>query len=244
MRRSKHRKKSYSWIFFTVTVLILLVACIAFLILMRVERVSVRGNYYSNRETVIGRVFQNEDDYRLYRVLWKQLFGTGEKEAFSSCTVRLTGVQSAEITVVETEAVCQMVLGESHVFLNRNGIVLGSGAGSADLLMELGGFTVLSVSELEPIRVNNPSALLEGIEVILALKEQNVRVKSVLYEDGTFSAVIGQVTVLLGTTENIRGKAAELSGQAASFQGLKGIMHLENYLNDDDQKRFYFEVTP
>ena len=93
-RRGK-KKKVLPFILFFGILFVLLVSATVFLYAMKIERVEVTGNTYSDRETVIERLFKSEDDYRLYRVFWKQFFGVEEKEAFSDCKVRLTGIQSA-----------------------------------------------------------------------------------------------------------------------------------------------------
>ena len=244
-RAKKKKKKNLSWIFIPVTFVLLVAAVCVFLYFMKVERIEVAGNYYTNRDTVERLVFTSEDDYRLYRVLKTQLFGAGESEIFSDVKVELTGIQSARITVKETEAVCQMLLGDTHVFLNQNGIVLGEGAGNVDKLMNIQGFTILSVTESEPLAVNDRAILLEGIRVILALVKEKVPAETVVYEgNGRFQAKIGNVTAELGTTDHLIEKAAELAGQIPAFRGLSGIMHLENYSEEDRKTGFYFEVVP
>ena len=178
-------------------------------------------------------------------MLLKQFFGVEEKEAFSDCKVRLTGIQSAEVIVTETEAVLRIKAGDTYIFLNRNGIVLGEGAGNVDELLEIRGFTILSGAELEPLVVNDAAGLKDGIEVIEALRGENIKADCVEYvSGGTFRVVIGDVTVNLGTTVNLLPKAAELAGQIPAFKGLSGIMHLENYTVDGEKNGFYFEVIP
>jgi len=244
-KKTGKKKRNLSWIFIPATIVLLLAALSVFLYVMKVERIEVRGNYYANRETVEKLVFRSEDDYRLYRVLLRQFFGAGESEVFSEVSVKLTGIQSAEITVRETEAVAEMLLGDTHVFLNRNGVVVGQGSGNVDLLYDIQGFTVLSVTEMEPIQVNDREMLLEAIRVAMALSKERIPAENVQYAgDGTFRTKIGDVTVYLGAAEHLAEKAAELSSQIPSYRGLSGIMHLENCTEEDRKKGFYFEVIP
>ena len=239
------KKRNLSWIFIPAAILILLIALSVFLYVMKVERIEVTGNYYADRATVEKLVFRSEDDYRLYRVLLRQFFGAEESDVFSDVKVKLTGIQSAVITVRETEAAAMMKLGDTNVFLNKNGIVLGEGAGNLDRLMDVQGFTVLSVTEMEPIGVNDRDSLLDAIQVAMALTKEGVPAEFVLYAgNGTFQTGIGDVTVLLGTKEHMAEKAAELAGQISAYRSLSGIMHLENFSEENRKNGFYFEVVP
>ena len=244
-KKTGKKKRNLSWIFIPATIIVLLAALSVFLYVMKVERIEVKGNYYANRETVEKLVFRSEDDYRLYRVLFRQFFGAGESEIFSEVRVKLTGIQSAEITVRETDAVAEMLLGDTHVFLNQNGIVVGQGTGNVELLYDIQGFTVLSVTEMEPIQVNDREMLLEAIRVAMALSKERIPAEYVFYAgDGTFQTKVGDVTILLGTPEHLAEKTAELSSQIPAYRGLSGIMHLEKYTEEDRENGFYFEVIP
>ncbi len=224
--------------------LAILIAAAVLLYVLKVDTVAVKGNFYSSRETVLNRVLPEEDDYRLYKILWKSLFEVTDEEAFESLEIRMTGIQSCEITVRETEAICQILHRGAHLFLNGNGIVLGEGAGNADLLPTLEGFTVTRFQELEKIGLLEETELESALELLKHLQEFGLRPEKVVLTDGRYEAVFGDVTASLGEGVHLREKVSELSGQFPHFRTLKGVMHLENCDGSENQKRFYFEVRP
>ena len=243
-REKKQKKKRTAAILAAVSVTVVVIAAAVLLIVLRVDTVSVKGNFYSDRETVIRAVLPDENDTRLYRVLWKSLFGTGSESAFESCKLRLTGLQSAEITIRETSAVSAVRTASGIIFLNENGVVLGEGAGNADLLPSIERLTIRSVTELEKLSVEEESGLDGALEVIRYLKKFELRPETVRVSGETFEAVFGDVTVRFGTTAHLQEKATELSNQFPHYKGLRGIMHLESGFEPGENRRFYFEVLP
>ena len=244
-RKKKLKRKKLAAILLPIlAVSVVLIASAVLLIVIRVDSVEVRGNFYSDRETVISAVLPEERDTRLYRVILKSIFGVGNEDAFVSCKIRLTGLQSAEINVRETNAVCRIETEDGNIFLNGNGVVLGAGAGNADLLPSLLGVKVLGVTELRKLETENDEELTGALTVLSYVRKFDLRPESVTVRNGNYEASFGDVTVKFGSVEHMQEKATELANQYPHYKGLKGIMHLESGFSEGETRKFTFEVVP
>ena len=241
-RNERKRSRRAAVILSAALVLVLLISAGVLSYVLKIETVSVKGNFYSDRSTVIRKILPEEDDYRLYRVLLKSLFGVDTGSAFVSAKIAFTGFRSAEITVRETEALAEVMRGGNHVFLNEDGIVIGEGSGNADLLPEIRGLLILTVTELETLNVSDPDAYRDVLMLARVMKAAGIRPEVIEVSEGTLKAEFGDVEVRFGNNRMLSEKCAELSRQFPHFKGLKGIMHLEAYEESTSENRFYFEV--
>ncbi|MBP5224968.1 MAG: hypothetical protein J6Z38_05235 [Lachnospiraceae bacterium] len=210
--------------------------------LLKAEHITVSGNRYCNDDIVISKVFREEDDYRLSTILYRMVAGVPNDGAFESIRVSLTGLQSAAVKVIESKPVAQVLFRENYVFLNESGIVVGSLPVADAELLWLDGTFFTDYADFSFPSTDDPDALLDALSVAKEASGKGLKPSGIRCEYRTYSLFFKDVEVRIGTTENLSGKLSEIVYQLPKYEGLKGILHMEDYDGKTEKPYFYFEV--
>ena len=240
--QGRRRKKMPVWIAAVFAVLLSVGILLIGMYLLQIQRIEIRGNRYCNDEIVLSKVFRTEDDYRLSSVISKMIFGVENDGAFKSIRVSLTGLQSAAVTVTETEGIAQVRFSEDYVFLNENGIVIGNLPVQDPEMLLLNGTFFTSYTDFMFPETEDPSLLKDALAVAGGVRKAGLRPLEIRCAEKKYVLVLGDVEVSIGTSENLEAKLREIGYQMPKYEGLKGILHMEDYDGRTEKPYFYFEV--
>ena len=120
----KRRKKRWKWILVLAAAVLLAAAAALVLYFVKVEQFEVKGNKQLPDALVTGLLYPEEEDTRLYKVLYAQFKGLKKNEAFEAASVKLTGFSSAVITVKESAPAFVIATDMSQNYYNSYGIRL------------------------------------------------------------------------------------------------------------------------
>ncbi len=210
--------------------------------LLKAEHITVSGNRYCNDEIVISKVFRTEDDYRLSSLLYRMIAGVPNDGAFESIRVSLTGLQSVTVKVVESTPVAQVLFRENYVFLNEKGIVVGSLPVADAELQWLDGVFFTDYTDFSFPSTGDPEGLKDAVLVAKEATKLGLRTECIRCENHSYSLCFKDVEVCIGNSENLLQKLAEITYQLPKYDGLKGILHMEDYDGKTEKPYFYFEV--
>lgn len=244
MMRTERRSpfQSHKLLFACIFLLFLAAVCFLAAYSLRIRKITVSGSYSSDAKKIETLVFREEEDYRLYRVLYRSVRGIPADGVFSSLKIRPTGLTSCEIEVRENEAKAVILHGEEKITVDQNGTVFGPMfAPDADIPV-IKGLPVKSSEELKILDCGDEQILKDALTVVEVVGSCAEVPEEIFYTDGSFALEFDDVTVVLGSAAYLTQKISILNSQFPYYEGLKGTLHMEDFDGNEEAERFYFEV--
>ena len=193
-------------------------------------------------ELIRGAVFPNGEKKTLLNVLFMRFFGDKKSPGLSKVQVSPTSLNGCVIRVQEEEAVCQIFDGSLYDVMTESGIVLTRLSAPDPDLLELKGVQVKSAAVLARLFSHDDEAMMTGLLYASRFLESNVPVSYLSVSKDGCSAQVDGVTVLLGNSFGASEKVDEVSAQYPVYEGLNGILHMEEFYLESGNVRIYFEV--
>ena len=240
----KKRKKRLRWILIPVGVLLLLAGLVAVLYFVKVEKFRVTGNQSLSESQVRELLYPEEEDRRLYKVLYAQISGLRRNEAFDSASVRLQGLTEALITVKESAPAFVVATDATVFYFNQYGIRLPEPQHVEVAYPRLAGIRFAGCEFLKkPAMSPEDGAVFEQcLSIFREISEIGLPTDALMVQDGNFTLSFRKVRVSLGTYRYMREKLHEISYQFDQYEGLKGTLHMENFDPDDPRQSYHFTV--
>ena len=240
----KRRKKRWKGILILTAAVLLAAAVILVLYFVKVDRFEVEGNRQIPDAMVTGLLYPDEEDTRLYKVLFAQLRGLGKNEAFESASVKLTGFTSAVITVKESEPAFVIATDVSANYYNRYGIRLPEPEHLEVAYPKLAGLGFVRSEMLEkPVFSPENAAVYEQcLSILRTASELGLPADSLFTQEGRFTLSFRNVRVSLGSFAHMREKLNEITYQYDYYEGLKGTLHMEDFDPDEPGQSYWFVV--
>ena len=240
----KKRKKRLRWILIPVGALLLLAGLVAVLYFVKVEKFRVTGNQSLSESQVRELLYPEEEDRRLYKVLYAQISGLRRNEAFDSASVRLQGLTEALITVKESVPAFVVATDATVFYFNQYGIRLPEPQHVEVAYPRLAGIRFAGCEFLKkPAMSPEDGAVFEQcLSIFREISEIGLPTDALMVQDGNFTLSFRKVRVSLGTYRYMREKLHEISYQFDQYEGLKGTLHMENFDPDDPRQSYHFTV--
>ena len=240
----KKRKKRLRWILIPVGALLLLAGLVAVLYFVKVEKFRVTGNQSLSESQVTELLYPEEEDRRLYKVLYAQISGLRRNEAFDSASVHLQGLTEALITVKESAPAFVVATDATVFYFNHYGIRLPEPQHVEVAYPRLAGIRFSGCEFLKkPAMSPEDAAVFEQcLSIFREISEIGLPTDALMVQDGNFTLSFRKVRVSLGTYRYMREKLHEISYQFAQYEGLKGTLHMENFDPDDQRQSYHFTV--
>lgn len=240
----KKRKKRLRWILIPVGALLLLAGLVAVLYFVKVEKFRVTGNQSLSESQVRELLYPEEEDRRLYKVLYAQISGLRRNEAFDSASVRLQGLTEALITVKESAPAFVVATDATVFYFNQYGIRLPEPQHVEVAYPRLAGIRFAGCEFLKkPAMSPEDGAVFEQcLSIFREISEIGLPTDALMVQDGNFTLSFRKVRVSLGTYRYMREKLHEISYQFDQYEGLKGTLHMENFDPDDPRQSYHFTV--
>ena len=240
----KKRKKRLRWILIPVGALLLLAGLVAVLYFVKVEKFRVTGNQSLSESQVTELLYPEEEDRRLYKVLYAQISGLRRNEAFDSASVRLQGLTEALITVKESAPAFVVATDATVFYFNQYGIRLPEPQHVEVAYPRLAGIRFAGCEFLKkPAMSPEDGAVFEQcLSIFREISEIGLPTDALMVQDGNFTLSFRKVRVSLGTYRYMREKLHEISYQFDQYEGLKGTLHMEDFDPDDPRQSYHFTV--
>ena len=240
----KKRKKRLRWILIPVGALLLLAGLVAVLYFVKVEKFRVTGNQSLSESQVRELLYPEEEDRRLYKVLYAQISGLRRNEAFDSASVRLQGLTEALITVKESAPAFVVATDATVFYFNQYGIRLPEPQHVEVAYPRLAGIRFAGCEFLKkPAMSPEDGAVFEQcLSIFREISEIGLPTDALMVQDGNFTLSFRKVRVSLGTYRYMREKLHEISYQFDQYEGLKGTLHMEDFDPDDPRQSYHFTV--
>ena len=237
---------------------ILLIVLLALLLVLlaglfvRIRTVTVSGNTAYTDEEVEQLVFSSDLDRSLTGFLFNRLTGKTYTLPFvSSCTVRLTGLTSAEIRLQEDRIVAYIDYLDDHIYFNRDGLVLEISKELYPGIPRVSGLTPEYMVLGEPLPLGSGAALdqltrivqfldshsltTDGEETLLSALTSRIDFD----EYGSITCYIGEIAVRFGKGTGLEEKLTRMLSILPQIEGRSGTLHLESL--DGGGGTFLFE---
>ncbi len=245
-RPSRRRRKKWKWILAAAVLVILAAAAVLVLYLVKVERFEVKGNVQLTDAQVTELLYPEEEDRRLYKVIYAQIKGLRKNDAFDTASVKVSGLKSAVITVKESVPAFVIASDASVYYYNRNGIRLPEPEHVEVAYPKLAGVRIIR-SELlkQPVLSPEDAAAFEQCLTVFRLaSELKLPLDFVSVLKGEFTVSFRKVRVILGGYEYMREKMYEISYQYSQYDGLHGTLHMEEFDPAEAGQTYWFVVDP
>lgn len=242
--RKKRKKKNRKWILILAAVILLAAAAVLVLYFVKVKTFEVEGNRQLSDEQVSELFYPEEEDKRLYKVLYNQLSGFRKNEAFDAASVKLSGLQSAVITVKESVPAFVIATDASANYYNSYGVRIPAPEHLEVAYPKLAGIGFIRSDMLKkPVFSSENAAVYEQCCSIFKMTGEVGLPADSLYVQGTqFTLSFRKVRVSLGGYENMLEKLHEITYQYDQYEGLSGVLHMEDFDPDDPYRSYWFSV--
>ena len=243
-RPEKGRKKRFIWIIVLAAAVLLAAGAAALLYFVKVERFRVTGSLQLSESQVVELLYPEEEDRRLYKVLYAEIAGLPENQAFDSASIRLKGLTEAVITVKESVPAFVIATDMSVYYFNSHGVRLPEPEHVEVAYPKLAGLKMVRCELLKkPTMSPEDAAVFEQcVSIFRDVREIGLPTDALFVSDGSFTLSFRSVRVSLGTYQYMREKLNETSYIFDQFEGLKGTLHMEDFDPDDPKKGVHFTV--
>lgn len=239
MRRRKRRRKR---ILVTLLFLLLLTGG-GYLLVTRVytvEKVGVVGNELYTDDQIEQIVLADEYSWStLYVYLKYRFFHTSELPFVDSISVGIDLKRPHHLTVEVTE---KGILGylyidsiDQNAYFDKDGFVVETSQEEIGNVPEIEGLTCSSVVLYEKLPLEDASALKSLLSLTQLLEKYEIPAKRIRYQEetGTMQVYSDEITVNVGSADNLTDKMMRLRHILPQLTGKKGTLHLENWSNEN-----------
>lgn len=203
---------------------------------------SVHGNVYCSSSAIAESIFTNDDDTRLLNILIRGMRGGYKNEAFSAkLKLDLKNLKCVQVEITEKAPAAAVQYDGCYLIVTEKGIALGRSDDVPEGLRTIRGLE-FAAPEYFTVPETGDDSLQGAVEIVVSLDRFEAAGDPVIYRDGGYFLIVGDVTVAYGKAEYLNEKAEALLAQTPYYEGLKGTLHMENYDGSRETEKFYFTV--
>ena len=219
-KKKKRRKKKskFGYYLYAVTVLLLTIINItlAALLLTQVQGIEVKGAKYSKKEDIVSWIEEDPLTINSLYTLWKYRFGHYTLPVYlEDVDVSLTAPWRVKVKVQEKKMIGCMLLDNSYVYFDAEGLVLKAGSEYDAGIPLIEGLTVKEAELFEYLDVENQKVFSYIVKVTEEIGESN----------------LSPDCVKLGKS-NFGEKFLQLPPILSALEGKCGTLHLDHYTKD------------
>ena len=247
MIAKKFRK--YSWKrFYFINILFFLVITVLCTVLFTVlfcklGRVRISGNVIYSKDEIEAMVLDDKYKNNAAYDMVKSIIRPKKDIPFiEEVKVRMLNLHDLKITVKERELYGYLRdEQENYVYFDLDGIVTDISDRLVEGVLPVTGLSVSEAVVGEPLPVNGSRR--KAISVLLKnQRNRNIAIDEIQFdEDGSISLICGKNTAMLGTKTRLEEKMRRLSYILPQLQKRTGILHLEDW--SEDNTDIVFEKT-
>ena len=246
MEPRRRRSKGLKIFIITLIILAVMAAAVYFCIkkFFKVKEINITGSDKYTYDELYSYIFEQRDDSNTIMFKYTDSKADGIDIPFIAKTdIKIQWPDTIDVTVYEKSIVGYVEYKGSNMYFDKDGIVVESSTEIFEDIPLVTGLRFSSIVVNEKLAIENPKLFDSICDVTQYLSKYEITVDSVnVEEDDTMSVNIGDVRVLLGDNDHyMADKIYELKCMSEEFDGLKGVLHLENY--DGNGQNIIFKET-
>lgn len=237
-RRKKKSKFGYYLYALTVLLLTIINITLAALLLTQVQGIDVKGTKYSQKSDIVAWIEEDPLTINSLYTLWKYKFGHYTLPVYlEDVDVTLTAPWKVKVQVQEKRMIGCILVGESYVYFDSDGLVLKSG-GEYDTEMPLiEGLAVKEAVLYDYLDVENQKVFSYIVKVTEEIAEAKLSPDRIVWEDNSMNLYFERVCVKLGKS-NFDAKVLQLPPILEELEGKSGVLHMEHYTEESTNISF------
>lgn len=234
--REKRRKKKKRKIKLIIALILLLIIGAAALIVWQVYRVKeviVEGNEHYSKEQIETFVLDDEYSWNSLYVYLKYRFMEMEQIPFvDTMEISLEDPKTLKIFVYEKEIIGYLYIAsiDQNAYFDKEGFVVETSKEIIEGIPRVEGLNCNQVVLYEKLPIEDGDLLRSLLVATQALKKNEIVPDSICFkENGDINLIYGNIEVMLGGFENLTSKILRVSYILPQLQGMKGVLHVENW---------------
>lgn len=244
MGRKRRMSRIKKFVFITVAAVVVLLG--VFIYLWKTYHISivhVSGNKQYTQDEIRAMVLKGPLDsnslfLRAERMIKKQT----NIPFIERIDVRIDTPNEITIQVYEKAiAGCVSYLGR-YMYFDKDGIIVESTSEKKDGIPEIKGLKFNACIMYEKLPIENDEIFQEILSITQMLDKYSIICDNIYFAGAdSITLFFGDARVALGSMENIDEKMIKLQYIVPELKGMKGVLHMENYTEEDKDDYITFE---
>lgn len=225
MKKRRRRFKVLGISFFFLLILFLFGAS------ARLTDFTVVGNTRYTKEELISMIFAKNRDFNTFYALYRNQFGEPADIPFvEKYSVKITGLNSARITVYEKSvAGCIEYMG-SYMYFDRDGIIVESSGEPEEKVPLVTGIKFRHIVMYEKLEVEESAVFSEILTLSQLLAQYGLFPEQIAFDkDCQVTLILGGIRAVLGDDSYLAEKVGEFSDMYGELSGRSGTVYLNEY---------------
>lgn len=224
-----------------IVVVLLLIAII--LASMRIQHFSVIGNTQYSTEEIVHMIFSDSwDTNSAYCFVKDKTKPHKELPFIQRYDIDFAGPFAVNITVYEKNVVGYVDYMSSHMYFDKDGIIVESTGDKLDGIPRITGLSFGSIVLYKALPVENKDVFNNILNLTGALRTYDIDCDVIQY-DSLLNATlqIGEISVRLGSNKDMEMKISTLHDILPHLSGMKGELNLSDYSETSDHESYIFK---
>jgi len=236
------KKKERHLILWGMMLVVLLTAIV--LASARIKTFEVIGNTRYSSEEVVNLIFSDDWDTNSFYCFLKDNTREHKQVPFiQRYDIDWKSPFSVVVTVYEKNIVGYVDYMSSHMYFDKDGIVVESTGELQEGIPMIKGLSFGSIVLYKELPVQNPLIFRDILNLTGALSDNNIKCNEIVY-DNLLNATLymDDIEVYLGGNENMEMKIFTLKDILPKLKGLKGELNLSVYNESSDHESYIFKT--
>lgn len=239
-RRRRGRGRAIGIAVGILAVILLLIAIL--LLAVRITNIEVSGNRQYTKEQIIDLIFDGRWSRNSAYCYYDSTFREHKSIPFiEEYRIEFKSPTHVEVVVFEKSVVGYVSYMSSYMYFDKDGIIVES---SGEQLPGIPWITGLDFGHIvlhQPLPVANQGIFERILNLAQMLSMNGVQVDKINYNSFDEAQLfIDDVTVELGTEDNLNGKITELHDILPHLEGLSGTLYLDTYDESNSNPTYRF----
>ncbi len=216
----------------------------ALLLSVRISKVEVTGNEWYTKEQMEQILFPDSMSRNtLYCFLQNRLREHPKIPFVEDYELVFQKPNEVEVIVYEKSVVGYVSYMNSYMYFDKDGIIIESANEALPGVPLITGLKFGQIVLHQKLPVERPEVFDEILNLTQVLSIYDMQVDRIQYGNyGETTLYLKDLEVLLGSSGNLNGKISELNDMLPQLEGLKGVLHLEDY--DEANIRSGYTLDP
>ena len=236
--KDRNKRHIVRWSF---VVLLLLIAIL--LASVRIRHFSVVGNTQYSSEEIVSMIFSDSWDTNSVWCFVKDKTKPHKELPFvQRYDIDFDGPLTVNITVYEKNVVGYVDYMSSHMYFDKDGIIVESTGNRLEGIPRITGLSFGSIVLYKALPVENKDVFNNILNLTGALRTYDIDCEEIQY-DSLLNATlrIGDISVRLGSNKDMEMKISTLHDILPHLSGRKGELNLSNYSETSDHESYIFK---
>lgn len=239
---SYDNKKESHFILWGLLLVLLLTGIV--LAMARIKNFTVIGNTRYTSEEIVDLVFSDAWDTNSFYCFCKDRVKEHKQIPFiQRYDITWDGPTSVTVTIYEKNVVGYVEYMSSHMYFDKDGIVVESTREKLEGIPLITGLSFGSIVLYKELPVENPQVFRDILNLTGALNENAISCDKITYDNLLNATLyIGDLEIIMGGSANMEMKVFTLRDILPKIQGLKGELNLSSYSESSDHENYIFKT--